>query len=998
MATANEIRVDPDDWDGVIADADGPQLVTAGPGAGKTEFLVRRALYLTLERGVHPEQILMLSFSRRGAADLRHRVSIGLGRSFTTIPASTFHSLAFRLIETYGIGGRGPGQVPTLLTGPEQVALVADLLATENPGDWPALYRGMLSTTTFADEVTDFLLRCREQLIDPTELAARAADRSQWRALPAFLHRYLDELEHRDRIDYGSLQATAVALLDDPGVQEAVAALHPYVLVDEYQDTTVAQARLLELLTRSHRNLTVAGDPYQSIYSFRGTEIGNIAAFPGSFPDTAGRPARRIVLTTSFRVPSEILDAAVRVTAGGQLPGAAGLVTPAPGRGTVDVYGFDQLTHEADWIAEELQRIHLRDGVPYRRMAVLVRNKRRALPGLSRALERRDIPHDPPDTRLADHPAVRQVLDCVRAVIGSGSDRADAVRRILLGPLMGLSLSAMRDVQRDQARTGDAWPAAIRRSVPDGGALADLLEERTWADTAPAAEGFWHLWSTLPQFVDAVAAKGRSSDRAAWSSLGQVLGRLGERDPKATLADYLRWSDSEDFEATPLLEYRPASEDRLSLTTLHQAKGLGWDVVVIADAREGVFPDLRARESLLGSRHLSASQPGDPAAYSRFRLQEEMRLAYTAMCRATTRVIWTCTTAGVDDGQGMPSRFLALAAGRTGFPDGLPSPGDAGPPSTPIEAEAWLRRIIRDPAEPAPQRLAALGALTAPSGWRRRDPSLFAGMARRGPDTGLVPPDVKFSPSQAESYLLCPRLYAFRRWLRVEADGSTHLTSGSLIHFVLEQVEGEAVRRGDAHATLAEALAELDEHFDPAAFGDGPWAAAWHARAVRVLTHLYEAWPGTGRVAGVEQDVEIEAGEAHWRGRIDRIEVDDGAGGTPLVRVVDYKTGTGVPSVEEAGRSVQLGFYVMAARENPHLAELGDISAAELWFPAVRTRSVTTRELDVGRLDEVRDLMQQAAEGIRTEDWTPRTGPHCDRCPVRRVCPEWPEGREAYLG
>jgi len=998
MTVPHEIRVDPDGWDDVVSDADGPQMVVAGPGAGKTEFLVRRALHLILGRGVFPEQILILSFSRRGAADLHRRVASGLGRSFTTIPASTFHSLAFRLIETYGLGGRGTEDAPTLLTGPEQVALVADLLASEDPGDWPMLYRGLLGTATFADEVADFLLRCREQLMGPAELAGMAADRSQWRALPAFLHRYVDELQRRDRIDYGSLQAAAVDLLGDPGVQQAVAARYPYVLVDEYQDTTAAQARLLERLTTSHRNLTVAGDPYQSIYSFRGTEIGNIAAFPGSFPDAAGRPARRIVLTTSFRVPSGILEAAVRVTAGGDLPGAAGPVIPAPGRGSVDVYGFDQLTHEADWIASELQRIHLRDGIPYGRMAVLVRNKRQALPGLSRALEQRGIPHDPPDTRLADHPAVRQVLDCVRAVIGSGTEQAGAIGRILLGPLMALPLSAMRDLQRDQARTGDPWPAIIRRGVPDGGDLADLLEDHIWADTAPAAEGFWHLWSTLPQFADAVAAPGRSSDRAAWSSLSQVLGRMGERDPGATLSDYVRMSDSEDFEATPLLEYRPADQDRLSLTTLHQAKGLGWDVVVIADAREGVFPDLRAHESLLGSRHLSTAQPGEPAAYIRFRLQEEMRLAYTAMCSATTRVIWTCTTAGFENGQGMPSRFLALITGRTGFPDGLPSPGDTGPPTTPFEAEAWLRRIIRNPSEPAPQRMAALGALTTPNGWQRRDPSLFAGMARRGPDTGLVPPGTRFSPSQAESYLSCPRLYAFRRWLRVDADRSAHLLSGSLIHLVLEQVEGAADERGDAHATLDEALAALDENFDPAEFGGGHWAAAWHARAVRVLTHLYEAWPGTGRVAAVEQGVEMETGGARWRGRIDRIEVDERADGTRLVRVVDYKTGTGAPSVEEAGRSVQLGFYVLAARENAELAGLGDIEAAELWFPAIKTRSVTTRELDIERLDEVRGLMHQAADGITAENWTPRIGSHCDRCPIRRVCPEWPEGREAYSG
>ena len=156
----------------------------------------------------------------------------------------------------------------------------------------------------------------------------------------------------------------------------------------------------------------------------------------------------------------------------------------------------------------------------------------------------------------------------------------------------------------------------IRRGVPGGAALADLLDDPSWVTGMNAADGFWHLWSALPQFVDAATDPLRGTDRAAWSSLAQVLGRLGERDPDATLADYLRWSESEDFEATPLLEFRAGETDRLALTTLHQAKGLGWDLVIIADAREGVFPDLRTRESLLGSRHLSRSQPEDPAAYA----------------------------------------------------------------------------------------------------------------------------------------------------------------------------------------------------------------------------------------------------------------------------------------------------------------------------------------------------------------------------------------------
>ncbi len=986
-----EWRVTPDDWDDAIAAAGGPQLVVAGPGAGKTEFLVRRALHL-VGGGVPPDQLLLLSFSRRSASDLRRRVEAGLARSFTTVPASTFHSLAHRLLEAEAGPALGWAAMPTLLTGPEHVALVGELLAAEDPADWSPRYRDLLGTTTFAEEVRDFLLRCQEQLIDAAELARRAEQRADWRGLPGFFTRYLAVLAERGRIDYGSLQAEAVRLLDRPGVLARVAGGFTHIVVDEYQDTTRSQAELLRRLYRPHRNLTAAGDPYQSIYSFRGAELGNVAEFPKAFPDEQGRPARRLVLTTSFRVPAAILDAAVRVTAGGDLPGAAGPVTPAPGTGRVDTFVFDQQSHEAEWIAGELQRIHLLDRIPYRRMAVLVRTKRRLLPELSRALDRRGIPHDRPDARLADHPAVRMVLDVVVAATEHGPERDKAVRRLLLGPLFGLPLGEVRELERGRAR-GSEWPPLLA-GVPGGPALAALLADPTWARDRAAADGFWKLWAELPHLPALVADPGRTEDRAAWSSLSQALGRLRDRDPAATLVDYLRWTEEEDFEATPLLGFRPPDEDRLTLTTLHQAKGLEFDVVVVADAVEGVFPDLRPRESLLGSRHLSASQPTAAAEYAHFRLQEEMRLAYTAMGRAQRRVVWTATAAGVDQGEGAPSRFLALVAGTPTVSGAARLPGDEpGPMVTPLEAEARLRRVLREPAAGESARFAALDALGRGGTWRLRPLHQFCGVRAPGPDTGLVEDDHRLSPSQVQAYGACPRRYALERRLHVGDRPTVWSAFGTIVHDVLEAAERSALARGDDRSTVGDALDALDERWDPAPFGGEAWAEGWRRHAERTLRHLYTHWPGKGRAVALEHPLEMELDGVTWVGRADRIEV----GPRGLLRVVDYKTSKKPASVDEAATSVQLAFYLLAAGADEALADHGQPAAAEFWYPATYKRqSVATRELDPARLDEVREAMRLAAEGIAAEAWPATPGQQCDSCRVRLVCPAWPEGREAY--
>jgi RecB family exonuclease len=374
-----------------------------------------------------------------------------------------------------------------------------------------------------------------------------------------------------------------------------------------------------------------------------------------------------------------------------------------------------------------------------------------------------------------------------------------------------------------------------------------------------------------------------------------------------------------------------------------------------------------------------------------------MRLAYTAMCRARRRVVWTATSAGFEEGGGMPSRFMALAAGVPTVAEAARPPAERSRPVTPLEAEAWVRRMLADPAESPPRRLAALGTLTAADGRLPRRPSEYAGVRRRGPDTGLVPSGLHLSPSQADAYLQCPRRYAIGRRLGVDGDRSVYLDFGTLVHSVLEEAERQALADGLPHADAGRAAAVLDRLWDADAFGGAAWGAAWRGRAERVLTHLYERWPGRGRAVALERAVTLRVGGTEWRGRIDRIEAVDSPG--PGLVIVDYKTGASPPSVAEASRSVQLGFYALAAAADPVLEHLGPVVEAAFWYPAAgagRAKSVAVRRLDLDRLDEVSASMARAEEGIRSEDWTPAPGSHCERCPVRLVCPAWPEGREAY--
>lgn len=999
MTNFNEQHLGPDQWSDAVAETDGPQLVVAGPGAGKTEFLVRRAAHLVDEAGHPPAALLTLTFSRRAAADCRERIGRALRHPAGAVGASTFHSFFYRVLEAHAPEALGWDKLPSILTGPEQINLVSDLLADGPDADWPKTFRSLLGTRTFAAEVADFILRANERLITPEELQARAADRADWRALPGFLRRYRQALKKRGRIDYGALQAKTVEILEIEEFREKLADQYRYLLVDEYQDTTAAQARLLALLNQARGNITAAADPYQSIYGFRGADLQNAVRFADDFRPPSGNPVQRWVLDTSFRTPAAILDAAVGLTAGIDLPGAAGPVKPAGHPGRVEAYVFDHPSQESEWIAAEAMRLHLEEDVPYRRMAVLVRTKRRLLVELSRALERRSVPHDRPDVRLADHPAARIIFDLAQATAALNPTEAAApVRRLLLGKLFRIGIGEYRRLERRALAENGSWAEAIREELPAGGALAGLLEDSEWARQS-AAKGFWRAWTELPQFAPLALDPRQGEYRTAWASLSQTLRRAEERNPGITLLNYARLADSDDFEATPLLDYRPPGRDQLVLTTLHQSKGLDFEVVFIADAVEGVLPDLRRHQSLLQVERLHLER-SDRETAALLRLQEETRLVYTAMTRARTRVVFTATKAGDDLEQRPPSRFLIKMAHPA--PPGPPDdPGD-NLPTTPQQAETWLRAALSDPRRPAPRKLAAAWTLAVNPHPDVRRPDQFALVRAPGPNRGLIREGFTFSPTGAENYDVCPRRFVMERILKMSPPAGQYASFGSLIHKVLERADRRAMKENRA-STRSEAENLLEEHFPEYDFGSGSWPEAWKKRARTLLDNYYDRLAPADPPLLVEHPVETELAGIRWRGRIDRIHrTPNGAA------LIDYKASKNPPAKKEAEASLQLGFYRLAARRDPTVAQLlsetsSVFSAPELsatfWHPLTfgdRNESRAVLEFDPGQDNEVRQSLEEAAAGVLAEEWEPQPGAHCGRCEVRIACPAWPQGREAY--
>nr|WP_317620171.1 ATP-dependent DNA helicase [Streptomyces sp. CBMA156] len=465
----------------VVEHAGGPLLVLAGPGTGKTTTLVE-AVARRIEDGTDPEKILVLTFSRKAATELRDRMSGRLGTAAAP-QATTFHSFCYALLRAHQ-DPEDYAEPLRLLSGPEQDVMVRELLAggAEDARlgstriQWPLDLRACLTTRGFADEVRAVLARSRELGLGEAELErfARGVQRPDWAAAAHFLADYLDVLDLRGVLDYAELVHRAVLLAERPEIGAQLRRRYEVVFVDEYQDTDPSQVRLLRQLAGGGRDLVAVGDPDQSIYAFRGADINGILDFPQTFLRADGSPAEVKVLRVSRRSGAVLLAASREIARRmpmGRLPADKlaqhRALLPSREGGKVEVYTYPTPGAELDSIADLLRRAHLEDGVPWGEMAVLVRAGARSIPGVRRALGAAGVPLeiDGDDLPLREEPAVAQLLLALRVCAQQASQQA------------------ARDRQGDRDTTG---PDVTDPDAPDPEATDPLTADPLTTDLAHA--------------------------------------------------------------------------------------------------------------------------------------------------------------------------------------------------------------------------------------------------------------------------------------------------------------------------------------------------------------------------------------------------------------------------------------------------------------------------------------------------------------------------------
>ena len=1009
-----------------VTHGDGPLLVVAGAGTGKTQVITRRIAWLIATRRARPSEILALTFTDKAAEEMAVRVDQLVPYGYTDAEISTFHAFGDGLIREYALELGLPTDV-RVLSRPEVVIFLREHLF-EFELD---AYRPLGDPTRFLAALATLFSRCKDEDISPADYlehanrvaaeAARVAEAAQEGSgsatgagagldVAGLADAAVAAAEHARRqaelarafatyqslmaangcIDFGDQVSLALRLVrTSAAARAAIAGRFRYILVDEFQDTNRAQAELVALLAESHRNVTVVGDDDQAIYAFRGAAIDNILAFQDRYLGT-----RSVVLRRNYRSLGPVLDAAyrlIRFNDPDRLEVRTGIVkqlrpervssAPPPVRLEVFASGSE----EADWIAAEIAR-RVDAGAKPRDHAVLVRANGHADPIL-RALNMAGIPWRFSGTSgLYARPEVRMLLAFLRVVADLDSSvDLYALAASEVYAMGGEDLTAIVNMARRRNRSiwavldelerqpgilriGPETRATVHKLVSDLRGYAEVAHER------PAGELLYRFLRGSGLLARLVAADTPSAEEAL-----QNIARFFEivRAQSALLAD-----DRAVFVAPHLATLIEAGDDpataeldpdadAVAVLTVHKAKGLEFPVVFLPGMVAGRFPLNGRGETLPLPPGLGRGEPSSPESA----LAEERRLCYVAMTRARDELI---LSHAADYGGARARRVSPFVL------EALDLPTAAGVPGAGARA-----------ASPA-EKLAGFDAVAVPAA------------SIEGP----ISEPLSLSFYQIDDYLTCPLKYKYAHVLRVPLAPHHAIIYGAALHKAVQLFH---VRHAKGHV-MSEA--ELDEVFESAWSNEGfvsrdhEEARLEAGRAALRRFRTAQLAPDAVIPTYVEREFSFSIGGDRVRGRWDRVDIEPvGEGNEPVphaagqagsvsadvvsptlgmlgperVTITDYKSSDvrdPAKARQRARESLQLQVYAMGFE-----AMTGRLpDAVALHF--LESGLIGRVPVDPVRLAKARDKIVRAAAGMRARDYTPRPDYlACTYCAFRDICP-----------
>ena len=596
---------------------DGPLLILAGAGSGKTRVLTHRIAYLIGERGVNPWNILAITFTNKAAEEMRQRVDNLVGFGAESVWVSTFHSACVRILRRF-IDRLGYENHFTIYDTDDQKTLIKEVCRKVDVDTKVFKERSLLSAISSA----------KNEMILPDEFELNAGGDFAKMKIAKVYREYEAQMRANNALDFDDLLVKTVQLLQtQPDVLESYQERFRYIMVDEYQDTNTVQFQLVSLLAGKYKNLCVVGDDDQSIYKFRGANIRNILDFEHEYPD-----AKVIKLEQNYRSTGNILNAANSVIANNRGRKEKSLWTENGEGELIRLRQFDTAFDEADFIGEDIKSA-VRQGGSYNDSAVLYRTNAQ-----SRLLEEKFIAMNIPYKIVGgvNFYARREIKDLLAYLKTIDNGRDDvAVRRIINVPKRGIGLTTINRIQESATERGIGFYeallapeliAGVGRSATKLDSFAALIEYfKTLAEEMNITDLLQEVIEKTG-YIESLENEDKEEAKTRKENIDELISKAAtyeescqDKDEKATLSGFL-----EEVALVADIDSLDEDQEYVVLMTLHSAKGLEFPRVYLAGMEDGLFP---------GYMSINA---GD-----REELEEERRLCYVGITRAEQELTLT---------------------------------------------------------------------------------------------------------------------------------------------------------------------------------------------------------------------------------------------------------------------------------------------------------------------------------------------------------------------
>ena len=602
-----------------VAQTEGPVLILAGAGSGKTRVLTHRIAYLMDEKGVNPWNILAITFTNKAAQEMRERVDKLVGFGSESIWVSTFHSACVRILRRH-IDNLGYDTNFTIYDTDDQKSLMKDVCRKMNIDTKIYKERSLLAQISHA----------KDELLTPDDMEMKAAGDYNMKKVASVYREYQAALRKNNALDFDDLIVKTVELFEKCGaVLEYYQERFKYIMVDEYQDTNTAQFKFISLLAQRYQNLCVVGDDDQSIYKFRGANIGNILGFEHVFPD-----ARVIRLEQNYRSTRNILNAANQVIANNTERKAKTLWTENEEGSKVHFRQFLNAYEEAEYVAGEISKLKRNGLGNYRDCAILYRTNAQ-----SRIFEEKFIAANIPYKLVGgvNFYARKEIKDllCYLKTINNARDDL-AVQRIINVPKRGIGATTLGRVQDYADNMGISLYEALRvaEEVPSiGRSLSKIDGFVTFIQMLKSKADVLTVEEILQEVIDSTGyvaeleAEDTEESRARIENIDELISKtvayqedMEEQNQPATLSGFL-----EEVALIADIDTVDPDQDYVLLMTLHSAKGLEFPKVFMVGMEDGIFPS-----------HMTISYGDDGE------MEEERRLCYVGITRAMKDLTLTC--------------------------------------------------------------------------------------------------------------------------------------------------------------------------------------------------------------------------------------------------------------------------------------------------------------------------------------------------------------------